>query len=335
MVDTVPWVMLFFHHCLVSDDNTSKSGVILPALWACQWLAGVGWFEESRLCLSSSITKIHKERSLNLPCLWHPFTWLHCPFLFPRLSHCCLSPGCKVGYGQKLGARSRSYWDWRDLSGWQWGPEGGNWNPDHSERQTKSFCGEKWGLKSSLPTSPVSARFHSSSFPGDSYHFRQVTRQSQTKITSSAPAPAGSALTEAGSGWFSNQWKGVRTSPTYCWEGQGCACGSGQPGSITAVLQCRAKCGDTHGQVLLSGTPSVPRKPCGSPCLLTKSKCRCPAFLHQPEGWGDSQSMHIASCCLMAEMLFPPLGPEQSAHSHGRSADESCAALCSWQGLNA
>lgn len=93
----------------------------------------------------------------------------------------------------------------------------------------------------------------------DPYCFWQVTRQLQIKITSSAPAPVGSALTETGSGWFSNQWKGIRTSPTYCWEGQGCAWGSGQPGSITAVLQCRSKCRHSHGQVLLSGTSSVQR----------------------------------------------------------------------------
>lgn len=91
-----------------------------------------------------------------------------------------------------------------------------------------------------LPTSPVSARFHSSCFPDDSYCFRQVTRQLQIRITSSASNSAGSALTETGSGWFSNQWKSIRTSPAYCWEGQGCAWGSGQPGSIRAVLQCRA-----------------------------------------------------------------------------------------------
>lgn len=180
--------------------------------------------------------------------------------------------------------------------------EGGNWDSDHFESQTKSFCGQKQGLKNSLPASPVSARFHSSSFPGDSYCFWQVTRQFQIKITSSAPTPSGSALTETGSGWFSNQWKGKRTSPRYCWEGQGCAWGSGQPGSITAVLQCRSKCRHTHGQVLLSRSPSVQSKPCGSSYLLTKCKWHCPAFLHQPAGWGDSQSMHTASCCLMAEV---------------------------------
>lgn len=35
--------------------------------------------------------------------------------------------------------------------------------------------------------------------------------------------------------------------------------------------------------------------------LLSPRKCHCPAFLHQPVGWGDSKSMHPASCCLMAE----------------------------------
>lgn len=64
---------------------------------------------------------------------------------------------------------------------------------------------------------------------------------------------------------------------------------------------CRAKRGDTHGRVLLSGPPPVQRKHCGSSCLLTKRKCRCPAFLHWPAGWGDSKSMHPASCCLTAE----------------------------------
>lgn len=47
-------------------------------------------------------------------------------------------------------------------------------------------------------------------------------------------------------------------------------------------------------------TSSAQRKPCGSSCLLTKSKCQCPAFLHQPAGWGDSQSVHIPSWCLLA-----------------------------------
>lgn len=103
-------------------------------------------------------------------------------------------------------------------------------------RKTKSLCGRKRGLRGSLPTSPVSARFHSISFHDEPHCFWQVTRQSQIKITSITPTPAGSALTETGSSWFSKQWKGIRTSLTYCWEGRGCACSSGQPWSITAVL---------------------------------------------------------------------------------------------------
>lgn len=31
---------------------------------------------------------------------------------------------------------------------------------------------------------------------------------------------------------------------------------------------------------------------------------------------------------------IPTPGPEQSAHSHGRTAGKSCPALCSLQGLN-
>lgn len=35
MVDTIPWMMFFFHHCLLSrtgDDNSSKSGFICLAV---------------------------------------------------------------------------------------------------------------------------------------------------------------------------------------------------------------------------------------------------------------------------------------------------------------
>lgn len=78
---------------------------------------------------------------------------------------------------------------------------------------------------------------------------------------------------------------------------------------------------------------SVQRKPYGSSCLLTKSKCWCPAFLHQPAGWGDSQSLHTASWHTLHDAI-PTLWPEDSVHSHGRTAGESCAALCSLQGLN-
>lgn len=161
---------------------------IFPGLWASQWLPGVRLFKDLYPCLNPSFTKIHKERSLNLLCLWHPFIYLHCPLLFSRLFHCCLRPGCKAGHLKKLGARNQSFAAMpHHMSGRQWGPKEKNWDPDQSESQIKYF-GVVEMRSEELPTYESGVcKVSLQLFP---WWLLLLLRQSQMKITSTAPTPA-------------------------------------------------------------------------------------------------------------------------------------------------
>lgn len=212
-----------------------------------------------------------------------------------------------------------------------WGRELG---PSSLWESNKIFLWWETRSEKLLSTRSVSARFHSSSFPDDPYCFRQVTGQSQIKITSVAPTPAGSALTETGSSWFSNQQEGIRTSLTYCWEGWGCACGSGQPWSVAAVLCAEPSVerltAESCFQVLLQYRGRTVAAPVTEEVSLS---------CFSPSACGMGWQQIYAFCLLLShgrgcKMLFPLLGTEKGAHFRGRTANGSCAALCSLQGLN-
>lgn len=243
----------------------------LPVLWACQWLPSARWFKESWPCVSHSFTKIHKERSLSLPCLWHPFTQSHCPLLFTRLSHHCLSPGRKVGRFKKLGARSHSLAEiWHHLSGRQWGPQEGNWDPDHSE-SNKIFLWGETRSEDLLAYKPSVCKILLQLFP---WWFlllltshQAITDQNHNHKCS--PNSSWQCLNWDWQQMIFKPAKRYKNLTNTLLGGMG-LCLRPQPAmKHCSCTACRAKCGETHGQVLLSGPPPVQSKHRGSSCLLT------------------------------------------------------------------